>query len=149
MSQQSVLTAIYEKINPATSSGTVFKTAFGGTDSIRGRIFQLQASQDTVLPLCIFAVFGEVTEAYLGLASTSLHSMNVRFDFYFRPIDGVATALASENYLFDLLHNQTIASADSDIASIHSLCESRGTPTILPDAVSISTLYRVIVSKKS
>ena len=149
MSHQSVLTAIYEKLNPATSSGTVFKTAFGGTDSLRGRVFQLQASQDTVLPLCVFSTFGETTEAYLGVSGTSLHGVNVRVDMYFRPSDSVAIAMGSEDLLFDLLHNQTITSADASIASIHSLCESRGTPTILPDAVSISTLYRVIVSKQS
>ena len=149
MSQQSVLTAIFEKINPAVSVGTVFKTAFGGTDSVRGRIFQSQASQDTVLPLCIFDVTTEEKTAYLDQQAVSMHEMTLVVVIYVRLVDGVAVGMTSENMLFDLLHMATITTTDTDIATIRSICTSRGVPTILSDAVSITTSYRVLVSKQS
>ena len=149
MSQQSVLTAIYDYINPVYTVGTVFKTAFGGTDSVRGRIFQSQASQDTVLPLCIFDVTTEETTAYLDQQTVSMHDMTLVVVIYVRLVDGVAVGMTSENILFDLLHMATITTADTDIATIRSVCTSRGVPTILSDAVSITTSYRVLVSKQS
>lgn len=149
MSQQSVLTAIFEKLNPAISSGTVFKTAFGGSDSVRGRIFQTQASQDTVLPLCLFEISNEITSAFLASPTKSVHEIAMTIVMYFRIADGVAVALASENILFDLLHVAEIPTTDADIYSIDSTCVSRGVPTILSDAVSIRSEYRVLVSKQA
>ena len=149
MSMQSVLTAIYEKVNPATGEITGFKFGFGGGPITRGRIFQNEASQDTVLPLCVFTVASEETTAYLGQTAASIHELVVNFTMYFRMIDGIEVGMVRENTLFDLLHMQAITSADKDIDSIKSVCTSRGTPTIEVDSVSISCSYRVLVSKKA
>jgi len=148
MSMQSVLTAIYEKINPSAGSSG-FKSSFGGGINTRGRIFQNQASQDTVLPLCIYDIANEETTAYLGQTAASIHELTVNFTMYFRKVDGIQTGMVSENQLFDLLHMQAISSSDTDIDSIKSVCTSRGTPTIEVDSVSISCSYRVLVSKKA
>lgn len=147
MSMQSILTAIYEKINASAGSGS-FKSGFGGGLSTRGRIFPNQASQDTVLPLCVFDIASEETAAYFGQTAASTHELAVNFTMYFRKIDGIETGMVSENQLFDLLHMREISSTDTDIDSIKSVCTSRGTPTIEVDSVSISCSYRVLVSKK-
>lgn len=149
MSQQSILTAIYEHLNPAASVGTTFKTAFGGTTTTRGRIYQAQATRDTPLALCVFRVTSEATTGYLGSAVTSTHDLALQVEMFFSLVVGVATAMASEDRLFDLLHDQVIVSADSGVGGIVARCTARGTPTIFDDAVSVTAEYRIVASKRS
>jgi hypothetical protein len=149
MSQAAVLAAVYETLNPATTTGVVFKSAFGGTDSTRGRIYNEQAAMNVALPLAVFAITSESTQAYLGGSTSSVHTMVLELAMYFPVTSGITAAMASESLAYTLLHMADLPTSDTSIAKIRTVCAARGTADIADDALVIIASYSVTVSRKA
>ena len=135
---QAVRNAIATKLVADTSSGSLY-------DKVGGRIYDMQAPQDTALPLLVFEVIGNQPARWMGAKGQELL---VRFTIYGDKGTGMSATTGAgtiEQSLFNLMDEFALTVSGHDRGLL--LFTNRGIATVQEDAIAITSEARVTATQ--